>query len=293
MGDDVGLGDAHPQVVAHRGASHDHPEHTLGAYLRAIDAGADALECDVRMTADGHLVCVHDRRVDRTSSGRGRSVASTRSSRTGRAPSSRDSAGAGRRTGRSRPDLEGFVQVPTGYGACWIGCRRGRGGIVLTLAVAPVLFDRSSGGGRALRLFHDPAAVPVARREFVADVSDRLVAGVSDQADDGVDVVDVVDEAAVVVSELLGNAVRHAPALPDGGVLMRWQVQGRVVDVEVTDGGGASAVRPGAPSPSATSGRGLRLIGRLAHEWGVQTDDDGCRTVWAAVGGPSRRRHRG
>ena len=63
---------ASPQVVAHRGASHDHPEHTLGAYLRAIAAGADALECDVRMTADGHLVCVHDRRVDRTSSGRGK-----------------------------------------------------------------------------------------------------------------------------------------------------------------------------------------------------------------------------
>lgn len=61
-----------PQVVAHRGASHDHPEHTLGAYLRAIEAGADALECDVRMTADGHLVCVHDRRVDRTSNGHGR-----------------------------------------------------------------------------------------------------------------------------------------------------------------------------------------------------------------------------
>lgn len=61
-----------PQVVAHRGASHDHPEHTLGAYLRAIEAGADALECDVRLTLDGHLVCVHDRRVDRTSSGRGK-----------------------------------------------------------------------------------------------------------------------------------------------------------------------------------------------------------------------------
>ena len=61
-----------PQVVAHRGASHDPPEHTLGAYVRAIEAGADALECDVRMTADGHLVCVHDRRVDRTSNGRGR-----------------------------------------------------------------------------------------------------------------------------------------------------------------------------------------------------------------------------
>ncbi|MEU6124611.1 glycerophosphodiester phosphodiesterase [Streptomyces sp. NPDC047123] len=59
------------QVVAHRGASEDAPEHTLAAYKRAVEDGADALECDVRLTADGHLVCVHDRRVNRTSNGRG------------------------------------------------------------------------------------------------------------------------------------------------------------------------------------------------------------------------------
>jgi glycerophosphoryl diester phosphodiesterase len=58
-------------VVAHRGSSEDRPEHTLAAYRRAIEIGADALECDVRLTADGHLVCVHDRTVDRTSNGRG------------------------------------------------------------------------------------------------------------------------------------------------------------------------------------------------------------------------------
>ncbi|WP_425581665.1 glycerophosphodiester phosphodiesterase [Streptomyces stramineus] len=63
---------AHPlSVVAHRGASEDAPEHTLTAYRKAIEDGADALECDVRLTADGHLVCVHDRRVNRTSNGRG------------------------------------------------------------------------------------------------------------------------------------------------------------------------------------------------------------------------------
>ncbi|MGA4840905.1 glycerophosphodiester phosphodiesterase [Streptomyces sp. G45] len=62
----------HPiQVVAHRGASEDAPEHTLAAYEKAVADGADALECDVRLTADGHLVCVHDRRVNRTSNGRG------------------------------------------------------------------------------------------------------------------------------------------------------------------------------------------------------------------------------
>lgn len=60
-----------PQVIAHRGASAEAPEHTLAAYRAAVDAGADALECDVRLTADGHLVCVHDRRVNRTSDGRG------------------------------------------------------------------------------------------------------------------------------------------------------------------------------------------------------------------------------
>jgi glycerophosphoryl diester phosphodiesterase len=58
-------------VVAHRGSSAEAPEHTLAAYVQAISDGADALECDVRLTADGHLVCVHDRRIDRTSDGRG------------------------------------------------------------------------------------------------------------------------------------------------------------------------------------------------------------------------------
>lgn len=55
-----------PQVVAHRGSSATNAEHTLGAYIAALDEGADALECDVRLTADGHLVCVHDRDLRRT-----------------------------------------------------------------------------------------------------------------------------------------------------------------------------------------------------------------------------------
>lgn len=61
----------HPFVVAHRGASADRPEHTRSAYELALREGADGVECDVRLTRDGHLVCVHDRRVDRTSTGSG------------------------------------------------------------------------------------------------------------------------------------------------------------------------------------------------------------------------------
>ena len=60
-----------PRIIAHRGSNEFLPEQTLKAYVRAIAEGADALECDVRLTADCHLVCVHDRRVDRTSNGRG------------------------------------------------------------------------------------------------------------------------------------------------------------------------------------------------------------------------------
>jgi glycerophosphoryl diester phosphodiesterase len=60
-----------PQVVAHRGASFENAEHTLGAYLGAMREGAEAFECDVRLTADGHLVCVHDRDLRRTASNRG------------------------------------------------------------------------------------------------------------------------------------------------------------------------------------------------------------------------------
>jgi glycerophosphoryl diester phosphodiesterase len=60
-----------PLVVAHRGASSTVAEHTFGAYLSAIEAGAGGLECDVRLTRDGHLVCVHDRKVNRVSDGKG------------------------------------------------------------------------------------------------------------------------------------------------------------------------------------------------------------------------------
>ncbi|WP_344126435.1 glycerophosphodiester phosphodiesterase [Saccharopolyspora halophila] len=60
-----------PAVVAHRGASASRAEHTRGAFEQALQQGADGLECDVRVSRDGQLVCVHDRRIDRTSNGRG------------------------------------------------------------------------------------------------------------------------------------------------------------------------------------------------------------------------------
>jgi glycerophosphoryl diester phosphodiesterase len=63
--------DRPPLVVAHRGASVEQPENTIEAFEAAIDAGADAVEFDVRMTADGYAVVMHDPDVSRTTDGSG------------------------------------------------------------------------------------------------------------------------------------------------------------------------------------------------------------------------------
>ena len=57
--------------IAHRGDSTNAPENTLAAFELAIEAGASAVELDIRCTADGHVVAMHDRTVDRTTDGAG------------------------------------------------------------------------------------------------------------------------------------------------------------------------------------------------------------------------------
>jgi glycerophosphoryl diester phosphodiesterase len=71
------------EIVAHRGASADAPEHTLLAYDLALAQGADALELDLRVTADGELVVLHDPTLARTA-GDARRVADLRAADLGR-----------------------------------------------------------------------------------------------------------------------------------------------------------------------------------------------------------------
>ena len=61
---------AHVSVIAHRGLSYDNPEHTFAAYDGAVLADADMIECDLQLTKDGVLVCIHDTTVDRTTGGK-------------------------------------------------------------------------------------------------------------------------------------------------------------------------------------------------------------------------------
>ncbi len=59
-------------IVAHRGASAQAPENTMEAFRLGVEAGADAIELDVHLTADGQLAVIHDETLDRTTDRTGR-----------------------------------------------------------------------------------------------------------------------------------------------------------------------------------------------------------------------------
>jgi glycerophosphoryl diester phosphodiesterase len=61
-----------PAIIAHRGASAHAPENTLAAFQLAATEGADAIELDAKLSADGQVVVFHDATLERTTNGRGR-----------------------------------------------------------------------------------------------------------------------------------------------------------------------------------------------------------------------------
>src|SRR5438477_2926585 len=63
-----------PLIIAHRGASFDAPENTLGAFRLAFEQGADGIEADFFLTADGRIVAIHDPTTRRTCAGPDREV---------------------------------------------------------------------------------------------------------------------------------------------------------------------------------------------------------------------------
>lgn len=130
---------------------------------------------------------------------------------------------------------------------------------------------------RTVRVPWTIPAVPKIRRAVVADLEGREVTP------------EIIGEAEIVVSELVANAIRHAKPLADGTIRVHWKVKAGVVEIEVSDGGGPSTPKPAPRSVWASTGRGLRIVRSLAHEWGVTEERNG-RTVWASLGGPSRRR---
>ena len=163
---------------------------------------------------------------------------------------------------------------------------------------------------------HGPASVSAARRRLRKDLAEHQVPEV------------VIDDAVLILSELLSNACRHARPLEsvldefeaaqaqvqaqglsgtqapvrgrvrldadgsyaDGGrVVVGWELHSDgLLTLEVTDGGGPTRPRRGSPSLTARGGRGLGIVGQLASDWGVR-DAPGEVTVWAVL--PARARH--
>ncbi|MGP3946841.1 ATP-binding protein [Streptomyces sp. 6N106] len=122
---------------------------------------------------------------------------------------------------------------------------------------------------------HGPAGVRAARQRMRVDLGRT---GVSDS---------VIDDAVLILSELLSNAWRHGRPWRSGHgggtVRAAWSVdEDDRLTVEVTDGGGPTRPLPANPSVTARGGRGLHIIMSLAEEWGVR-DGVGEVTVWALL----------
>jgi anti-sigma regulatory factor (Ser/Thr protein kinase) len=92
-----------------------------------------------------------------------------------------------------------------------------------------------------------------------------------------------MEDARVVVSELVANALRHAQPLDDHTIAVSWSFRPDVLRLTVTDGGSPTSVpterRPG---DLATGGRGLKIVHSLAQRWGVEPTGTGT-TVWAEL----------
>jgi anti-sigma regulatory factor (Ser/Thr protein kinase) len=89
---------------------------------------------------------------------------------------------------------------------------------------------------------------------------------------------DVLDDAELLVSELVSNAVRHGGS----GIRIRVHHDGAMLTVCVYDeGAGLPAMGVEAPDPAAASGRGLRMVEQLSRRWGVEVNQHGPgKAVW-------------
>jgi serine/threonine-protein kinase RsbW len=111
----------------------------------------------------------------------------------------------------------------------------------------------------SLELPFSPASAAVARQRLA----------------DWLEVVDAPDEhrddARLLVSELVGNAVRHARPLSDGTMQVSWAATSSAIDIAVTDGGALTTPERVDAGVSALSGRGLAIVETLASRWWVES----------------------
>jgi len=106
-----------------------------------------------------------------------------------------------------------------------------------------------------MRLPFTPASVSVARL--------RLKTWMDEVGGSG----EAVENARVVISELVANSVRHAQPLSDGRIHVSWTLEDRGLQLSVSDGGSGTRPRAVNAPSSALAGRGMVIVEILAQEW--------------------------
>lgn len=127
---------------------------------------------------------------------------------------------------------------------------------------------------RLVTVRHAPASAGEVRRQLGADLTG---AGLPPA---------VVGDAALVVSELVGNSVRYARPLAGGWLQVSWIIDEDRVLLRVSDGGGPSVPVRHEAGPEDVRGRGLAIVAALARDWGVEVARNGAgpvSTVWVEL----------
>lgn len=79
----------------------------------------------------------------------------------------------------------------------------------------------------------------------------------------------VIDDALIVISEMIANAVSHGLPTEDGMVEISWTLNGDLLELSVYDGGEGGSLKPIDFDEDSLSGRGLSIINRVADRWWV------------------------
>jgi serine/threonine-protein kinase RsbW len=121
---------------------------------------------------------------------------------------------------------------------------------------------------------HAPASAGEVRRQLGADLTGAGLPAA------------FVGDAALVVSELVGNSVRYANPLAGGLLQVSWTIGEDCVLLRVSDGGGPSVPVRHDAGPEDVRGRGLAIVASLARDWGVELARNGAgpvSTVWVEL----------
>jgi serine/threonine-protein kinase RsbW len=113
--------------------------------------------------------------------------------------------------------------------------------------------------GVSLRVPFAPSSVGVARQTLKRWMRERGSSANS------------IEDARVVISELVGNSIRHASPLPDGSLMVTWKTDSTGLQLSVTDGGSESRPRKVHAPTSAVAGRGMTIVDTLSVSWWTET----------------------